>query len=103
MAAPVVSIAPMSRSPSHRWDAIIVGIFIAAVAVRVSTLSGQSLWPDEGFTAQIVTGPFSGVISSVRHTESTPPLYYLLEWLWVALAGHSEFALRMPSALLGAA
>jgi hypothetical protein len=26
-------------------------------------------------------GPFSHVISNVRHTESTPPLYYLLEWL----------------------
>jgi mannosyltransferase len=93
----------MSRLTRRRWDAIVLTIFVAALAVRVSTLAGQSLWADEGFTAQIVTGPFSDVISSVRHSESTPPLYYLLEWFWVALAGHSEFALRMPSALLGAA
>lgn len=38
----------------------------------------------------------------MRHTESTPPLYYLLEWFWAAVAGHSAFALRLPSALLGA-
>jgi mannosyltransferase len=83
--------------------AILAGICLLGLVVRVSTLADQSLWADEGFTAQIVTGPLSEVISSVRHTESTPPLYYLLEWFWVALAGHSELALRLPSALIGAA
>jgi mannosyltransferase len=43
------------------------------------------------------------VLSGVVDTESTPPLYYLLAWLWSQLFGLGEVGLRSFSALLGAA
>ncbi|HET8535770.1 MAG TPA: glycosyltransferase family 39 protein [Solirubrobacteraceae bacterium] len=39
----------------------------------------------------------------IVNRESTPPLSYLYEWLWTKVIGTSEFALRLPFALLGIA
>ncbi len=42
-------------------------------------------------------------LSAVPHSESTPPLYYLLAWLWSRLFGTGEVGLRSLSALAGTA
>ena len=39
----------------------------------------------------------------VGFSESAPPLYYVLGWLWVQVAGTGEFGLRSLSALAGIA
>jgi mannosyltransferase len=75
----------------------------AAAALRFSTLGVQSFWSDEGFTVEIVRHSFGGVFDAVRRTESTPPLYYYLAWLWRQLFGTSEAGLRSLSALFGTA
>jgi mannosyltransferase len=75
----------------------------AAAALRFSTLGVQSFWSDEGFTVEIVRHSFGGVFDAVQRTESTPPLYYYLGWLWGQAFGTSEVGLRSLSALLGTA
>jgi mannosyltransferase len=72
-----------------------------AAVLRLATLSTQSLWADEGFTARIATSSLGSAASQVPHTESTPPLFYAVEWLWVKVFGSSAFALRFPAALFG--
>ena len=43
------------------------------------------------------------MLSTIPRTESTPPLYYLLAWVWAKVFGTSEAALRSLSAVIGAA
>jgi mannosyltransferase len=80
---------------------VIAAIVVVAAVLRLATLSTQSLWADEGFTARIATSSLGSAASQVPHTESTPPLYYAVEWLWVHVFGSSAFALRFPAALFG--
>ncbi len=76
---------------------------LLAFALRVGTLGLQSLDGDEGFTAQIAGKSFGDAMAQIPDTESTPPLYYALVWLWTKLAGTSEWGLRSLSALAGVA
>jgi mannosyltransferase len=43
------------------------------------------------------------MLASLPSSESTPPLYYVLAWLWSKTFGTGEVGLRALSALLGAA
>src|SRR5919108_2762416 len=62
----------------------------------------RDLWTDEAFTASYVAHPtLDMVLEDVRRNEETPPIYFLLVWLWARVAGQSEIALRAPSLLLG--
>src|SRR3954454_23395163 len=80
---------------------LLAGLIVLAAALRFATLGVQSLDSDEGFTAEIARKSLGGALSQVPHTESTPPLYYALLWLWAKLFGTSEYALRSLSALAG--
>jgi 4-amino-4-deoxy-L-arabinose transferase-like glycosyltransferase len=75
----------------------------AGAALRVATLGTQSLWFDEAVTAHLVRMDLPGLLSAIPHSESSPPLYYVLAWLWSRLFGTGEVALRSLPALLGTA
>ena len=47
-------------------------------------------------------GP-AGLLRAIPDSESTPPLYYVLAWLWTQVVGTGEVGLRSLSALLGTA
>jgi 4-amino-4-deoxy-L-arabinose transferase-like glycosyltransferase len=81
----------------------LVAITAIAVALRAVFVGGQSLGYEEVFTAHIAQArTFGALWRGVRATESTPPLYYVLTWLWVKLgATHGAVALRMTSLLAG--
>lgn len=75
-----------------------------AAGVRFVAIGHQSYWFDESVTVSIVRhSSLSGVLSGVSGSESTPPLYYLLAWIWSKLAGTSPVALRSLSAVAGVA
>ena len=84
------------------WLAL-AAITAVAVALRAAFVGGQSLGYEEVFTAHIAEASSLGALwHGVKATESTPPLYYVLTWLWVKLAGsHGAVALRMTSLLAG--
>jgi len=75
----------------------------AAAALRFATLDAQSLWYDESVTAQLMASQLGGMFHALPDSESTPPLYYVLAWLWTQLFGTGEAGLRSLSALLGTA
>jgi uncharacterized membrane protein len=82
--------------------ALVAGATAVAAALRLPFISHQNLWYDETFTRAIVArGSLSGVLSGVHATESTPPLYYVLTWVWTQVFGLSTAMLRMPGALAG--
>lgn len=72
----------------------------AGLALRLVALGRKSLWLDEAVTLRVAAGRVSDILS-VRW-ELHLPLYYLVMHYWIGL-GLSEFVLRLPSALIGAA
>ncbi|MGZ4236572.1 MAG: glycosyltransferase family 39 protein [Solirubrobacteraceae bacterium] len=80
---------------------LLAGIVIIGAAIRFSTLDQQSFWLDEATTWGIVSHGLGHVLSTVPKTESTPPLYYVLVWLWSRVFGTGEVGLRTFSALCG--
>ena len=80
------------------------GIVILGAGLRFATLDLQSYRYDEAVTVVRVLHPsFFDTVSAVPHSESTPPLYYMLAWLWSRPFGTGEIGLRSLSALAGTA
>jgi len=65
-------------------------------------LGHPSLFIDEVFSWNASRGDLSNLADSVRYSEVTPPLYYLLLYGWLHVAGtDSEIVMRAPSVLAG--
>ena len=73
-----------------------------ALGLRLFRLGRQSLWVDEVFTWQTAgVGEGWGMARLLENVHG--PLYSALLHLWAGFAGDSEWALRLPSAILGVA
>ena len=91
-------------SPSGLGWLALLGICALASALRFATLGIQSFDYDESFTVGIVlNGSLGHALHMLPITESSPPLYYVLAWLWTRVFGLGEVGVRSFSALLGAA
>ncbi len=89
-----------SRRSSHLlWPS--VGLLAVAFAVRVSTLTVQSLWRDEVDALRFATAPWPELLSTFTRPGWNGPLYFVVLRGWIALTGPSEFALRYLSLLWG--
>jgi mannosyltransferase len=82
---------------------LLAGITLAGALLRFTTLGVQSYWLDEAATVNLLHKGFGSMISGVASGESTPPLYYILAWIWAKVFGTSEAGLRSLSALFGTA
>jgi 4-amino-4-deoxy-L-arabinose transferase-like glycosyltransferase len=79
-------------------------LVVLAAALRFSTLGLQSLWFDEAFTpVHVFSSSLFTTLSHMARTENTPPLWYVLEWAMIRVAGDGAVALRFLSALAGVA
>ncbi|MGB7589082.1 MAG: glycosyltransferase family 39 protein [Solirubrobacterales bacterium] len=91
-----------SRARWFFWA--VVGLTAIAAAIRFSALGLQSYRHDEAVTAgRVLFAGLSQTMHEVWAGESTPPLYYLLAWLWSHVFGVHEVGLRSLSALFGTA
>jgi mannosyltransferase len=81
----------------------LIALTAVAAALRLPTLGSQSLWLDDTLTGGLARGSLGDLLHRVAEQEANPPLFYLLEWAWTRVAGTSEVALRLPSALFGIA
>ncbi len=83
---------------------IVAGLTVLAAALRFATLGAQSYHHDEIVTAsRVLRDGFGHAMEAVGFSESAPPLYYALAWLWTQLTGTGEVGLRSLSALAGVA
>jgi mannosyltransferase len=78
-------------------------ITAAAATLRFGFLDQQSFWFDEAVTIHLVRKSLTGMFGALPGSESTPPLYYLLAWVWSRIFGTGEVGLRSLSAVLGTA
>jgi 4-amino-4-deoxy-L-arabinose transferase-like glycosyltransferase len=84
------------------WIAVCLVTALAAV-LRLTTLGLQSYEFDEAATLYVIHGSFTHMLHGVARNESTPPLYYVLAWVWARAFSTGEGALRLLSALAGVA
>jgi hypothetical protein len=80
---------------------IVIALTVAGAALRFATLDVQSIWGDEAITIALVHRSFSSMISHLSSSESTPPLYYSLAWVWTRIFGSGPLGFRTLSALAG--
>lgn len=73
-----------------------------ALAIRLYRADAQSLWYDEGTSAQLARRSVTAIVAAAAG-DIHPPLYYLLLAGWSQLLGTGVVALRALSAVLGAA
>jgi mannosyltransferase len=83
---------------------IVAGLTVLAAALRFATLGLHNYHHDEIVTAsRILRDGFWHAMDAVGFSESAPPLYYALAWVWTQLTGTGEFGLRSFSAAAGVA
>jgi mannosyltransferase len=81
--------------------ATLLAIFVVGLALRLYDLGSESIWYDEVWAVRIARmEPLEIMRASLG--DNNPPLYYLLLHYWILLAGDSEFAIRLPSAIASA-
>ncbi len=91
----------MTTTRRAAWS--VAALTVLGAAVRFSTLDVQSFWVDEAATIHLLHRSFGGMLSAIPDSESTPPLYYIVAWVWAKLFGSGEVGLRSLSALAGTA
>jgi 4-amino-4-deoxy-L-arabinose transferase-like glycosyltransferase len=83
---------------------IVAGLTVLAATLRFATLGVQAYHHDEIVTAsRVLRDGFWHAMEAVGFSESAPPLYYALAWVWTQLTGTGEVGLRSVSALAGVA
>ena len=82
----------------------LVALTVLGGALRFATLDLQSFDFDEAITVgPVLGGSFDQMLDAIPGTESTPPLYYVLAWLWKQPFGLGEVGTRSLAALFGTA
>jgi len=79
----------------------VIGLTAGAGVLRFYGLARQGFWFDEASTALLVHLSPGQMLGLIPQTESTPPLYYLVAWIWTRGFGFGEAGLRSLSALAG--
>lgn len=79
---------------------LIAFILVLAAVLRFLDPDRTSLWYDEAVSWQQSSGSFSQMISLVA-ADNYPPLHNIMLWLSMPVLGDGEYALRLPSILMG--
>jgi mannosyltransferase len=98
---PVLEIAPRTTVRRPSTTQLVIALTVLGGLLRFATLSVSSIELDESATLLLVHRGFSGMLSHLSQSESTPPLYYILVWAWTKVFGAGPIGFRSMSALIG--
>lgn len=96
--------APAARARAWLADptvSAVAALTLLAAVMRFYRLGHQGFWFDEANTALLVHFSPGKMLGLIPQTESTPPLYYCVAWVWVRVFGYGETGLRSLSAVCG--
>jgi 4-amino-4-deoxy-L-arabinose transferase-like glycosyltransferase len=82
------------------WIAV-AALTVLAAGIRFYRLGHQGFWFDEATTALLVHFSPGKMLGQIPYSESTPPLYYCIAWVWARIFGYGETGLRSLSAAAG--
>jgi hypothetical protein len=89
----------MISRPSTAFLAIAAVVVSGGVALRLALLGRQSYWIDELYSVNESNGSLRQLMDA-GSTEVHPPLYALVLWVWMKIAGSSETSTRLLSTLI---
>jgi mannosyltransferase len=81
----------------------VAALTVLAAVIRFYRIGHQGFWFDEATTALLVHFSPGKMLGLIPTSESTPPLYYCIAWVWVRVFGDGETGLRSLSAVAGVA
>jgi mannosyltransferase len=81
--------------------AILIGVILVAITLRLARIDRQPLWLDEHFSLWFARQSIEYLWTVLPTYEVHPPLYHIVLHGWIDLFGTSAVALRSLS-LLGA-
>ncbi|MGH3262251.1 MAG: glycosyltransferase family 39 protein, partial [Trebonia sp.] len=92
-----------SRTVAVSRPEVVALLALTAVgaALRCYRLAHQGFWFDEANTAMLVHLSPGKMLGLLPQSESTPPLYYCVAWVWARVFGDHEAGLRSLSAVVG--
>ncbi|MGP7998552.1 MAG: glycosyltransferase family 39 protein [Streptosporangiaceae bacterium] len=94
---------PRPRAPGWLLDWTALAGPAVTLALMLWGLTAHPFWGDEADTISAASRSLPQLLRLLGHVDAVHGLYYLLLWPVVRLAGPSEFAVRLPSALAMAA
>lgn len=82
---------------------LLVIVLIIGIIIRFWALGDKSLWIDEVYSYLLSSK--KSIVECYNHmfSDLSPPVYYLILFLFIKLFGVSEFILRFPSFIAGVA
>jgi mannosyltransferase len=83
---------------ARRSELLVLVVAWLAFSLRVVGLGYQSLWRDEVDALRFATRALPQLLETFRRPGENGPAYFLALRPWLTAGGHSEFALRFPSA-----
>lgn len=89
---------PRAVSPQG-W--LVACLTVVGGLLRFGTLSAQSFWLDEATTVHEVGLSVGQMLHLLSRYETTPPLYFVVTWVWTRVFGSGEAGIRSLSALAG--
>ncbi|MCX6389869.1 MAG: hypothetical protein NT122_04435 [Solirubrobacterales bacterium] len=60
---------------------LLLSLTVVAGLLRFWGLGSQALWYDEAWTRDLARFEFFDMLHQIPKTESTPPLYYVFNWV----------------------
>jgi mannosyltransferase len=81
----------------------VLALTLLGAVLRFYGVGHQGYWFDEGNTVLLIHLSPGEMLGLIPQTESTPPLYYCIAWIWARIFGFGETGLRSLSALVGVA
>jgi hypothetical protein len=100
----VTALAPRRQQrrvarPSTAFLALAAVVVAGGVVLRLALLGRQSYWIDELYSVNESNGSLRQLMD-VGSTEVHPPLYALVLWAWMKIAGSSEAWTRLLSTII---
>ncbi|MEE6257134.1 glycosyltransferase family 39 protein [Plantactinospora sonchi] len=84
-------------APNRLRQALWLWPALATLLITAVQLDGAPLWRDELATWSAATRPVGDLLRLAGHIDAVSTPYYLLVHAWIAVAGDSVTALRLPS------
>ena len=89
---------PISRLLEKLAPPFLLKTFTYVKLLIMNTLLNCSLWGDEAFSAIAAQKPFLSMMNVVIK-DTSPPLFYIISFIWFKIFGSSEIAIRSLSFL----
>jgi hypothetical protein len=96
---PFVKTAPVRDASSRTAARVVGGLCVMAAALR--TWAPRGLWLDEATGVHQARLPLVDMIRQIYRQDNHPPLSHIVLWVDIRFVGSSEFAVRLPSLVLG--